>query len=81
MKIECGIVSSMSKVYLAVKGTNYQQGIDILGVYASESTAVDKCLSQPTFMRGTTWIKDDNLYNRWSNGSSLYVRVIPFGVE
>lgn len=71
----------MNKVYLAVKGASYQHGHDILGVYKSENAAIAKCLSQPTFMHGTFWIKDEHLYNRWSNGSSLYVRVIPFDVE
>lgn len=71
----------MNTVYIAVKGTSYQPGVDILGVYASESDAINKCLSQPTFMHGMSWIKDENLSSRWTNGTSLYVRVIPFNLE
>ena len=72
---------NMSTVYIAAKGTSYQSGVDILGVYASETDATNKCLSQPTFMHGTSWIKDESLPSRWTNGTSLYVRVIPFDLE
>ena len=71
----------MSKVYLALQGTSYTQGTNILGVFSSKEAAVRRCLRHPTYMWGTEWIKDQHLENRWTNGESLFVKVEERDIE
>lgn len=66
----------MSVVYISVKGTSYQDGYQILGVFHSENDAIKRCLEQSTFMLEKRWIKQEGIENHWTNGSTLFVKVI-----
>lgn len=69
------------KVYAALQGTSYNQGINILGIFSSKEAAIKRCQEQPTYIWGTKWVEDHNFKNRWTNGESLFVKVEEYNVE
>jgi len=61
------------KVYLAI--VSRYQNLNILGVYSSERSAVNRCISENSYSR-TGWIKNDDEHLKWNNGFGLEVKVL-----
>lgn len=63
-------------MYIATKGTSYQEGYQILGIFHSKNDVIKRCLEQSTLVLEKRWIEQEEIENHWTNGLTLFVKVI-----
>jgi len=52
----------------------------ILGIYASEEKAIQRCLREPSYST-FKWLQEKTQKNYWHNNLGLYVKVKDYTVE
>lgn len=66
-------------VYVAFCGSENHSS-DVIGVFSDKYSAIDRCMSEPTYTR-QSWSRTQDSKYVWTNGHGRYVKVVEYLVE